>query len=256
MSKWFSLKWHLTFRVIPFVVLIVLLKAVARYYDLEVLSLSPLVGAVVSANIFLVGFLISAVLGDYKESERLPGELACSLQVLLDESAIVRMNTESPVATSLTQHVGTIVSSILNWFHKEERTEDLLDKVTALNTHFLAFEPLTQANFIVRMKQEQNNLRRMITRIHGVRETQFNPAGYAIAEIISVALCGGLIFTKLSTVFESVFFVGFVSFVMIYMVFLIKNLDNPFSHFEDKIVIENVSLKPLHDLQRRLSRLG
>ena len=51
-----------------------------HYGGLELFSLSPLFGAIISANVFLIGFLISGVLVDYKESERLPGELACSLK--------------------------------------------------------------------------------------------------------------------------------------------------------------------------------
>ena len=37
----------------------------------------------------LLGFLLSGVLADYKESERLPGELAASLETMADEAATV-----------------------------------------------------------------------------------------------------------------------------------------------------------------------
>jgi hypothetical protein len=254
MSLFSSRKWGLAFRVLPFVILIVLFKFGAHYYGLEILSLSPLMGALISANVFLIGFLISGVLSDYKESERLPGELACSLEVLIDESTIVFANKKSPVPTEIIDHVRVLAGSILDWFHKKEKTGELLAKISALNTFFLALEPLTQANFIVRLKQEQNALRRTVTRIHTIRETDFNPAGYAIAEILSTILCGGLIFTKIDPYYESVFFVAFVSFVLIYMVLLIKEIDNPFSHYEKDKLAANISLKPLQDLQKRLAQ--
>ena len=252
LSKLFPGKWHLTLHVLPFVAAIVSAKYIVNHYGFEVLSLSPLVGAIISANVFLVGFLISGVLSDYKESERLPGELACSLEALADEGSIVSTHTKSPVAADMEKYVYTLVLSVLDWFHKKERTVSLLNKVTALNAHFLAFEPLTQANFIVRMKQEQNNIRKIITRIHTIREADFNQAGYAIAEIISSMLCIGLIFTRIDPYYESVFFVAFVSFILIYMVKLIKNLDNPFSHYEDYNMVDNVSLKALYNLEARL----
>jgi hypothetical protein len=50
------------------------------YLGAEFLSLSSLFTAVVSANIFLIGFLISGVLVDYKESEKIPGDMAASIE--------------------------------------------------------------------------------------------------------------------------------------------------------------------------------
>ncbi|HAX90892.1 MAG TPA: hypothetical protein DCY07_01605 [Rhodospirillaceae bacterium] len=247
-----SRKWHLTFRVIPFVAIIVLVKFAVHHFDYEFLSLSPLMGALISANVFLIGFLISGVLTDYKESERLPSEMACSLEVMLDEASIILENKRSPVATQLADHVRELNGFILDWFHKKEKTADLFAKIAALNPIFLALEPLTQANFIARLKQEQSNLRRIVTRIHTIRETDFNPAGYAIAEILSSVLCLGLIFTKIDPYHESVFFVAFVSFVLIYMVLLIKEIDNPFSYYEKDDYTDNVSLVPLENFQKRI----
>ncbi len=200
-----------------------------------------------------MGFLISGVLVDYKESEKLPGELSCSLEVLADESYIVYKNKKSKLAIGLMRYVLKLTDSILKWLHKKEKTDTVLKNITDLNDYFLTLEPLTQANFIARLKNEQNNLRRLITRIHSIRETSFNPAGYAIAEIISVILCIGLIFTKIDPYYESVFFVAFVSFILIYMVLLIRDLDNPFGYYEKESFADEVSLKPLFDLEKRVS---
>ncbi len=249
-----SAKWGLTFQVLPIVVLVILFKLVSHYFGFEFLPLSPLMGTVISANVFLIGFLISGVLSDYKESEKLPGDLACSLESLVDEGLYISINKKGPAATRLIHHARLLTASIIGWLHKQEKTESLMDKVSALNAIFAELEPHTQANFIVRIKQEQNTLRRTITRIHTIRETEFNPAGYAIAEILTVILCIGLIFTKIDPYYESIFFVAFVSFIMIYMVFLIKSFDNPFSYYDDENLTEDISLKPLQALQQRLSK--
>ncbi len=232
-------KWRVTLQVIPFVAAILIAKFLAHFYDLELFSLSPLFGAMISANVFLVGFLISGVLGDYKESEKYPGDMACCLEVLRDEAAIISLNHKNPVTERLNAQVSLILSSILAWFHKEERTTDLLNKLADLNPIFLELESLTQANFI------------LIIRIHTIRETSFNSAGYTIAELISAFLCLGLIFTKIDPYYESVFFIAFVSSVTIYMIFLIKDLDNPFNYHSGESLTDNVSLEPLLALQKR-----
>lgn len=247
-----SSKWKLAIKVAPFVAGIVLIKLIIHQLGWEFLTLNSLFGAIISANVFLVGFLISGVLVDYKESEKIPGELACSLEVMADECYITYKNKKSKIAKDLLGRVCDLTSSIIEWLHKKEKTASVHKKITDLNDYFLALESLTQANFIVRLKNEQNNLRRLITRIHSIRETSFNPAGYAIAEIISAVLCVGLVFTKIDPYYESIFFVAFVSFILIYMVILIKDLDNPFNYYEKENYADEVSLKPLFDLEKRI----
>ena len=66
---------------------VIALKLVAHWLDWEVISLNPLFSGIVAANVFLMGFLLSGVLADYKESERLPGELAASIETIADEAA-------------------------------------------------------------------------------------------------------------------------------------------------------------------------
>jgi hypothetical protein len=245
-------KWKLAFKVLPIVTAIVLIKLFCHQLSWEFLTLNTLFGAIISANVFLISFLISGVLVDYKEAEKIPGELSCSLEVLIDECEIVYKNKKNKVAIKLLNHVHDLTGSILKWFHKKERTTNILNKITRLNDDFFVFEALTQANYIVRLKNEQSTLRKLITRIHTIRETSFNPAGYAIAEIITIILCIGLIFTKIDPYYESIFFVAFVSFILIYMVLLIGDLDNPFGYYEKESLADEVSLKPLFDLEKRI----
>jgi predicted membrane chloride channel (bestrophin family) len=246
------LKWKLSVKVLPFVLVILLFKLAAHQLHWEFLTLNSLFGAIISANVFLVGFLISGVLVDYKEAEKLPGELATSLEAIADEISIIKSNKKAEVTNKALQHLNHLALSIIDWFHKKEKTKEVMADLTKLNYYFLAFEPLTQANFIVRMKQEQNNIRRLITRAHSIRETSFNQSGYAIAEVISGLLCLGLIFTRIDPYYESLFFVAFVSFILIYMVMLIKDLDNPFEYYVADNLSEEVSLKPIKEAISRI----
>lgn len=239
-------------KTIPFVVGIVLLKSIAHYFGYEFLSLNSLFTAIISANIFLIGFLISGTLVDYKESEKLPGDLAASLETMADEGLIIYKNKKSQEAKNYLQKLSDFNEMLVGWFYKKERTGDLMQKLLSFNDDFLAFESQTQANFIARLKQEQNGIRKMINRIHTIRETSFLGTGYAIAEIITAILVFGLIFIKMDPFYESVFFISFVSFILIYMIYFIKDLDNPFGYDEEDSLVEEVSLKPILDSQKRL----
>ena len=251
MKRLISSKWHLALRVLPFILLIIILKFLAHYFHLEIINLSSLFIALISANIFLIGFLISGVLSDYKESEKIPGDLASSLEAIIDETEIILENKKAKEAKKFLVELDEFITYLIKWFHKNERTKNMYNHLSHFNESFLAFEKLTQANFIVRMKQEQNTIRRFITRIHTIRETSFNSSGYAIVELITIILSLGLIFIKVEPFYESMFFIGFVSFILIYMLMLIHDLDDPFDYSESKTTNE-ISLKPLIDLHKRL----
>lgn len=246
-------RWQLAAKTIPFVVGIVLFKFVIHYFGYEFLTLNSLFTAIISANIFLIGFLISGTLVDYKESERLPGDLSASLEAMADEGLIIYKNLKSVEAKNYLEKLSLFSNALVNWFYKKERTNELMNKLLSFNDDFLKFESQTQANFIVRLKQEQNLIRKMINRIHTIRETSFLGTGYAIAEIITTTLVIGLIFIKMDPFYESIFFVSFVSFILIYMIYFIKDLDNPFDYNDKGSLVEEVSLKPLLDSQKRLN---
>lgn len=247
-----SSRWKLAFKTIPFVALIILLKLLTHYLGYEFLTLNALFTAIISANIFLIGFLISGVLADYKESEKIPSDIASSLATMADEGLIIVKNKNSKEAKEYLQHLRDFNKSLVNWFYKKEKTGAIMDQLRDFNDYFLAFENQTQANFIVRLKQEQNLLRKIINRVHTIRETSFCGTGYAITEIITFFLTAGMIFIKIEPFYESVFFISFVSFILIYMIFFIKDLDNPFAYSSKDSLVEDVSLKPVLDSQKRL----
>lgn len=245
-------RWKLTIKTIPFVVVIILIKFVAHYFGYEILTLNSLFTAIISANIFLIGFLISGTLVDYKESEKLPGDLAASMETMADEGLIIYKNKKSQEAKNFLQKIAQFNKSLIDWFYKKERTENIMKQLSSFNEDFLAFESQTQANFIVRLKQEQNLIRKMINRIHTIRETSFLGTGYAVVEIITFILVVGLILIKIDPFYESIFFISFVSFILIYMIYFIKDLDNPFGYNEEDSLVEEVSLKPILDSKKRI----
>ncbi|MCX9082083.1 MAG: hypothetical protein OIN83_07785 [Candidatus Methanoperedens sp.] len=245
-------KWHLTLKVLPIVILIIFLKLLAHQFNLEFLTLNPLFTGIVTANIFLLGFLIAGVLSDYKESEKLPGELATSIETIVDECLIIYKSKKAKPAEECLQHTLQLICSINDWFYKKEHTRALMDKLSNFNDFFLVFESLTQANFIARLKQEQTAIRRILIRIHTIRETSFVSSGYAIAEAIALILAIGLIFVKIDPFYEALFFVSAITFLQIYMILLIKDLDNPFDYYGDDRGYDEVSLKPLYDLKVRI----
>jgi len=249
-----SRRYLLLIRAISAVALVVAGKLLAHLLGWEVISVNPLFSGIVAANVFLMGFLLSGVLSDYKESERLPGELAAALENLAQEVRGIRYaRPDAAVVACLTQ-LSEFAAGLLAWFHKRQRTHALMEQLNDLTPQFALMEQWTQATLVARLKQEQSNLRRAIIRIHTIRETSFVSSGYLLADMITLLLCGGLIFVKIEPFYESLFFVGVISCVMIFLLMLIRDLDNPFGYYEAASG-EDVSLKPLEDAARRLDAI-
>lgn len=234
------------YRVIPLIAVVVIAKLVLHRFNLEQLSINALFTGIIGATVFLMGFILNGVLVDYKESERLPGEISAILATLADEMQSIHRRTSSLVALNALEHVRDLGVTIHQWLHKQERSSTLMDRIKDLNDHFIAVEPLTQANFIARLKQEQNALRKIIIRIHTIRETGFISSGYFIATSTTILLLVGLTFARIEPFYESLFFVGVVSYLLLFLTLLIQDLDNPFGYYE-RSSSEDVSLKPLED---------
>jgi hypothetical protein len=246
--------WRLPLQAFAIAVAIVLIRVVLDKAGLERISVSPLVATIITATVFILGFLLTGVLSDYKESEKLPGDLAVSLGVIADECAVLWRHKQAAPARDCLLHVVDLVSSFKRWFCKTERTQVLSEKLSALGDHFFLLEPFTQANFIVRLKQEQTAITRMLTRIHTIRETSFVASGYTMAVIATGLVLIGLLSLKVSPWYESAFLVGVIALFLAYLILLIRDLDDPFDYGEDGTARgEEVSIKPLYDLEKRLA---
>jgi hypothetical protein len=239
-------RWSLLLKTIPFIVFILLAKYLIYLLGYEFLQFSALFTAIISANIFLISFLISGVLSDYKESEKIPSDMASAIIALSDEGMIIRQNKDREVeANEYLKHITNINQAYLDWFHQKKTTLALMKDLSILNIHFNTLSPYVAPPSMARLKQEQNSLRRLLNRADTIRETSFLGTGYAIVETISVILILTILFIKFTPIYEGLIFTSFVSLILIYMILFIKDLDNPFGYSQDEILTEEVSLRPL-----------
>lgn len=241
-------------RVSAIVGLVICAKVGVHYLGWEVITINPLFSGIVAANIFLMGFLLSGVLSDYKESERMPGELAASLQNLAQEAHGLALAKPGADATPVVRASSQLANDILEWFHKRKSTAELMDQIDGLTPLLATMEGWAQATLVARLKQEQGNLRRAVIRIRTIRETSFVQAGYLLADMTTVLLSIGLVLSRIEPFYESLFFVCVISWLMVFLLLLIRDLDNPFGYYE-RYSGADVSLEPLRTAAERLAAM-
>lgn len=248
-------KWHLVVKIVPVLIGIFILKVIFHRYNFEIVNLSALFTSLIASTTFLIGFLMSGVISDYKESEKLPGDMAGSLEAIYDEVYILDKNKGNKATKDFILYYKDFLKSINDWFYRKERTKSLIEKLHNMNNYFAEFETIIQPNFLTRIKNEQSNVRKMIIRIDNIRDMSFIQSAYAIVEALAFFLVVGLLILKVEPFYESVFFTILVSFLVIYMIFLIKDLDNPFDYSKHGENGTEVSIKPIHDLTHRLLKI-
>ena len=246
-------KWSIAFKIMPMVLLVALLKFGSHYMGFEIMELNALFTSLVAGTIFLIGFLISGVLSDYKESEKIPSELSASIKTLFDDTYTIYKTKNSETALQFIEFQKSFIISLKDWYYKKERTQSILKKISLMNDFFIEFDKEgVQANYIIKLKNEQNSLRRLILRIDTIRDTDFVGSAYAILEAMGFLVAAGLIVIRIEPFYASLFLTLLITFLISYMFLLIKDLDNPFDYSVHGESGTEISLKPLHDLESAL----
>ena len=112
-------KWQILIFITPLLLLILILKFVFNYLNFEIISLNALFVSMLAATTFLIGFLITGVLSDYKESEKIPGDLACSLEAIYDEAYILHRNKNTAVTAEFLEFYRGFLGSVILWVPQE-----------------------------------------------------------------------------------------------------------------------------------------
>jgi hypothetical protein len=246
---------RLLLRVVAFTAVIMVVKACVHYLGWEIITINPLFTGIIAANVFLMGFLLSGVIADYKESERLPGELGACLENMTQEVVGMRASKSEAVVGPCLVALSQTGEDIHSWFYKKLDTEVLLEHVNGLTTAFAMLEPWTQATFVARLKTEQSALRRTLIRIEVIRETNFVAAGYMLAYIITSLLCVGLVLAQMDPFHESLTFTGVIAYLLVFLLLLIRDLDNPFGYYE-RLSGADVSLDAFNNSRKRISQIA
>jgi hypothetical protein len=252
-----SMKSHhlLLLRVVAVTVVLMGAKVAAHYLNVEIITINPLFTGIIAANVFLMGFLLSGVIADYKESEKLPGELGACLENMAQEVVGMKVARPEAVVGPCLVAISQVSKDIHDWFYKKLDTEGLLDRVNGLTTSFGMLEPWTSASYITRLKAEQGNLRRTLVRVEVIRETNFVAAGYMLAYIITGLLCLGLVLAQMDPFHESLTFTGVIGYLLVFLLLLIRDLDNPFGYYE-RFSGADVSLAAYRNSMKRLARIA
>jgi hypothetical protein len=221
--------------------------------DFEPIQFSAILGSMITSTVFLLGFMLNGVLSDYKEAEKIPDEVAVSIEAIFDQCFTTYKRTKNKYCLEYIQTLFDFIKTLKKWFNKKVHTREVMIKLNGFNEHILKIETLTQVQYIARIKQENSNLRRLMLRAYSIREREFLASAHSVILLTAVFVISNLILTKYANTFEAMLYVFGFSSIFIFLMKLIYDLDNPFDYYSATSKFRDaVSLQSLDDLYKRI----
>lgn len=231
---------------------IVLAKLAADYFGVEFINVSGLYTSIIAGGVFVVSIILSGVIADFKESEKIPADLVTAIESIYEDARAFSLNYPAFHLTALRGQLHELVGTILLAV-KSAHPEEALPAISALAKHFVQMEAAgVPANYIVKLRQEQATLRRTLHRLHYIQTIQFLPSAYVLAESIVVLIVALLVFSRLEPAVDGVILTAFVSYLFIFLLKLIRIVESPFKGDPDR-TRDDISLFLLRELEERLS---
>jgi hypothetical protein len=208
-------------------------KYILHYFGLEIIVLGSLHGSVISGVIFVIGFILSATISDYKEAERIPAEIASTIEDMNEDAATIHINHPTFDLAAYQKQLLTVARSFAGDLRssKSDKAKTQLYKLARLNA---AMETAgVPANYIVKLKQQQALLARHLFRVNYIQRITFIPSATVLAWSIVVLAMTLLVFTKIEPFFGGMIVTGAIIFILMYVLQLIGVIGTPF-HDEGK----------------------
>lgn len=235
------------------VLVLVTAKLVLHAAGFEWLSLNTLITSAVGSVIFIIGFLLAGIITDYKEAERIPGEIRAALENILEESRLFSLDHDGYNHNAIKQRIGDIVRAFFSGvrFDVESNLSPCLAVIDELSESFRSMERLGMPpNYIARLKTEQGLVRRAVLRVSHIQRTQFIPSAHILAETLIVLVLVVLLLLKTEGSPESIAVFAVLSYLFVYVGWLIRVIEQPFR--EGSGSRDDVSLFLLRELEARI----
>jgi hypothetical protein len=249
-------KWRLMLSTLPYVAAILAAKLVLQF----VLGFGGLVdfsdvGVVLTAGVFLLGFLLAGTMADYKEAEKIPAELASTLETIEEIFVLAATNHPGLDPAGLRRGLLAMTDTIKDWLLGKRSTPEVFEAMSGLNGLIQQLEREGAGPYASRAVPQLLAVRRNVSRIDVIARTGFLPPAYALLEVLIGMVIALVLIARFRSLAAECLLVPFVALINIYMLRLIRDIDNPFEYETDgrEHGSGEVPLFPLDEYRARLA---
>jgi hypothetical protein len=247
-------KFRLFFTVGIIVLLLGGAKAIVHYFEFEFLDLNGLVTSGIGGAIFIIGFLLSSILKDYKEAEQIPTALRTAIEAIDgDLECFAQENERFNVGEArliLIRVIAKLREGLGRAYH-HKNIAPVLDELGKLTPILGRLEGMA-ANFVVRLRGNQDAIRRALLRIYTIQRVEFVPSVHVLVQTLVCSIILLLLLLKTEGDPAAALLFGFITYMFVYVLYLIKLLEQPFSKGHGSV--DDVSFFLLDELEEQLRR--
>jgi hypothetical protein len=252
----FRKRFRLFFTVATVVVLLGAVKSAVHYFGLEFLQLNALLTSGIGGAIFIIGFLLSGILADYKEAERIPAEIRTAMEAIngdLTYFAETKPAFDVGECRRILINIIGLLRSGLGHANEHNNIRPVLEEIDRLTPILGRLEDIGMAsNFGVRLRTAQDTLRRNMLRIYHIQKVQFVPSVHVLVQTLVLAIVLMMLFLKTEGAPESAIMFGFISYMFVYALYLVRLLEQPFA--KEHASFDDVSLFLLNEFEDALRK--
>ena len=176
------IKWRLMLTTLPMVVVFIGIKlglqfgtgfaGAIRFADIAI---------VLTGGIFLIGFMLAGTMSDYKESEKLPGEISSALEGIRDGLRHIAASKQNITEDEIHAIVLDLTTSLHDWLYRKIPATEVQGKIASIAAKI---QPLDNTALGLRVQNELHTIRKITTRIDVIVRTSFLQSGYALMDSI------------------------------------------------------------------------
>lgn len=206
----------------------VVVKYVLHSLGIEWIELGPLHGSVISGVIFVIGFILSATISDYKEAERIPAEIAATIEDMNEDALSISRNYPKFDLVAYQRQLKNVASTMAGDLRNSKSDQAKMQLYALGDLHAQMEKADVPANFIVKLKQQQAGLVRQLFRVNYIQRISFIPSATILAYAITTIAIVALVFTAIDPFVGGLALTGALTFIVLYVLQLINIIKTPF----------------------------
>jgi len=247
----FMNKWGLILKAFGITLSLLVIRLVFDYLKFDILSVTNLITAFIGGAIFTIAIIFAGTLTDYKESEKIPGEIATSIRSFYTDLDLIRVQDRTLIPRMQEKTAALLRCITMNFRNNVWNMEEMDSAIDTINEDIARLVDLNvPPNFVIKLKTEMTGVDRISHRIKTIADTSFIPAAYAIAELAAAGVIILLFFVRLDPYYEGLVLFTVLCMLLTALLLLIKDMDNPFE--VGKNTSADIDLFLLWDLEKKL----
>lgn len=255
MAKLF--KYSLFIKAAMAAIVVLAIKYFTDRYGFSQIAINTLTSSFFAGVFFTISILFTAAMTDFKEAEKIPGELAVLLKALHNDARMASTSingcTELKDISSHAEDLLRVITKSFrnNYWHKsliDEQINKINDDIADLWRENVA------PGILLRLRENLTNIDRLSHRIDYIAYTNDIPGAHIVADLALGAVFLIFIFAQNDWGIGGFVLFGAITFVLSALMLLIHDMDNPFEYGRNTLA--DVDVTVLFELEKYLKKAG